>query len=352
MRTFSRREALKLSLACSVGWGTACRPTDSGTEAETPDFARIASGTFAFLLRCRRDDGGYRASPDPDYLGHSDTRASDLAAVTYAATLAKTMDRELPSPEQSADYIRRRQRGDGSFANQSGAFDPDDELAVLYNTTQGVVALRALGALPDRDPEPVMDRFFADERFRTLPLYTTSFFPLFYAALGRPYPKEFKGAVLEFMISMQAEDGYLQDHVAATFHMAHYCRLIGVPTPRAEAMVERTLDDQTPEGGWNIKEPDWDVHACFDALFILRQLGTGTARCRQAIARSVSWALSCRNSDGGFGHFPGYPSDVDAVYFVFGSLIQAEVIPGTRFDLPDAHTLGWGHAMQPDRIYV
>ena len=38
-------------------------------------------------------------------------------------------------------------------------------------------------------------------------------------------------------------------------------------------MVQRVLRDQKPDGGWNIKEPDWDVHACFDAIFILRQLG-------------------------------------------------------------------------------
>jgi hypothetical protein len=26
-------------------------------------------------------------------------------------------------------------------------------------------------------------------------------------------------------------------------------------------------------------------------------------------------------------------------------------VPGARLDLPDAHTLGWGHAMQPGKIY-
>ena len=351
MRIFSRREALKLSLACSVGWPAACRREDAGTETGEPDFRLIASETLEFLIRCRREDGGYRASPDPEYPGNSDTRASDLAAVTYAATLAKSMDWELPAVERSVDYIQQRQRADGSFANREGSFDPDDELAVLYNTTQGIVALRALGADVIRDPEPVMGRFFADGRFRSLPLYTTSFFPLFYAALGRPYPEEYEAAVLEFMVSLQTEDGYLQDHVAATFHMAHYCRMNGKPTPKAEAMVERTLRDQTPQGGWDIKHPDWDVHACFDALFILRQLGGESERCREAIRRSVPWALNCRNADGGFGHYPGRPSDVDAVYFVFGGLIQARVIPGARFDLPDAHTLSWGHAMDPDRIY-
>jgi hypothetical protein len=43
---------------------------------------------------------------------------------------------------------------------------------------------------------------------------------------------------------------------------------------------------------------------------------------------------------------------MDAVYFQLGSLIQAEVVPGARYDLPDAHTLSWGHAMHPERTYA
>ena len=61
--------------------------------------------------------------------------------------------------------------------------------------------------------------------------------------------------------------------------------------------------------------------------------------------------MSCRNSDGGFGHFPGTHSDMDAVYFQFGTLIQAGRLPGVHLDLPDGHTLSWGHAMQPGRTY-
>ena len=125
----------------------------------------------------------------------------------------------------------------------------------------------------------------------------------------------------------QATDGYLGDHVAATFHMAHFFRLLGEPTPRAEAMVSRVLRDQKPDGGWNIKEPDWDVHSCFDAVFVLRQLGGSEPRVKQAIAHGAEWSLTCRNPDGGFGHFPGRPSDMDAVYFQFGTLIQAGRVP-------------------------
>ena len=94
------------------------------------------------------------------------------------------------------------------------------------------------------------------------------------------------------------------------------------------------------------------MHACFDAMFILRQLGGDSDAVRAAINRGAEWTLSCRNPDGGFGHFHGRPSDMDAVYFQFATLIQASRVPSARSDLPDAHTLGWGHAMQPGRNYA
>ena len=114
-------------------------------------------------------------------------------------------------------------------------------------------------------------------------------------------------------------------------------------------MVARVVRDQKSDGGWNIKVPDWDVHACFDALFILRQFGGDAPVVREAIARGGRWALTCRIDDGGFGHFPGRHSDMDAVYFNFGSMIQAGMAPARRLTLPDGRTLGWGHAMSPER---
>ena len=141
------------------------------------------------------------------------------------------------------------------------------------------------------------------------------------------------------------------DHVAAAFHMAHFYRLIGRPTPKADRMVARVLRDQKPTGGWDIKEPDWDVHAGFDAVFILRQLGGDTPEVRRAIEKAADWALGCRNADGGFGHFPGRHSDMDAVYFQLGTLIQAGRVTGVDEALGDAdrRALGWGHAMRPER---
>jgi geranylgeranyl transferase type-2 subunit beta len=319
--------------------------------AQSSDDERLAKETLDFILRCARADGGYTASPDPEYPGNSDTKLSDLAAVTYAAVLAKTMGWELPRKDRSIAFVSGHQRPDGHFVNRVGEHDPASDLGILYNTTQGVVGLRALGAKPQSDPMPTIERLVAGDAYKKLPWYTTSFFPLLCAALNRPFPRNWRDKLERHMVQNQAGDGYLGDHVAATFHMAHFYRLLGEPTPRAETMVARVLRDQKPDGGWNIKQPDWDVHSCFDAVFILRQLGGADATVKQAIARGAAWSLACRNPDGGFGHFPGRHSDMDAVYFQFGTLIQAGRVPGVRRDLPDAQTLGWGHAMEPGTMY-
>jgi prenyltransferase/squalene oxidase-like repeat protein len=316
--------------------------------SSTLEGSDIRDSTFAFIEACARDDGGFSPSPDPQYRGNSDTAESDLAAVTYAATLAKPLGWHLKHPERSVEYIQRHQQPGGIFVNFQGSMDPKSNLATLYNTVQGAVGLRALGVKPKFDPLRVMDRFFEKEVFKMLPWYTISFYPLFYATLDAPFPKEHLAALEQHIMRNQARDGYLGDHVAATFHMVHFFRLVGKPTPRADSVVRRVLRDQRADGGWQLKAPDWDVHACFDAVFILRQLGWESKACRAAISRGADWALRCRNADGGFGHYPGWHSDMDAVYFQFGTLIQAQRIPGVNFDLPDARTLSWGHAMKPE----
>lgn len=322
-----------------------------GSEERQARYRAAREKALEFIARCRGKGGAYSASPDPAYRGNSDTASSDLAAVTYAVVLLKTLGETTPRAGEVIDFVRDHQTPEGPFVNKRGRFDAGTDLAVLYNTTQGSVALRALGERPKFDPEPPIARMVESGTFRDLPWYTTSFFPLFYAAIGRPFPDRFRLAISRQMDAHQADDGYLQDHVAATFHMAHFYRLVGLPTPRADQMVARVLKDQATDGGWAIKEPDWDVHSAFDAVFILRQLGGGTEPVKKAIARAVEWSLRCQNPDGGFGHFLGKPSDMDAVYFQLGTLIQGGVIPGVRRDLTDAHTLCWGHAMEPDRIY-
>jgi Prenyltransferase and squalene oxidase repeat len=66
-------------------------------------------------------------------------------------------------------------------------------------------------------------------------------------------------------------------------------------------------------------------------------------RNKAAVEKAAAWALTCRNKDGGFGHYPGSPCDMDAVYFKTGTLTIAGVLK-TVDPLPkDPHLLGWGH---------
>jgi len=352
MKPISRRTLLQWSMMAAAGASLQANMLagESPATAEI-DGRKIKDTTFRFIQNCARPDGGYSPSPDRNYAGSSDTAESDLAAVTYAATLAKPEARTLAHAKNSADFIQHHQQPDGVFVNLAGNMDPHSDLAVLYNTVQGVVGLRALGEKPRVNTVRVLDRFFQNNAFAKLPWYTVSFFPLFYASLGVPFPHAYQTALEHHLQEHQARDGYLGDHVAATFHLVHFYRLIGKPTPKADAIVQRVLRDQRPDGGWQLKAPGWDVHSCFDAVFILRQLGRNSAACQAATAKAARWALRCHNADGGFGHYPGLPSDMDAVYFQFGTLIQAGLIPGTNFHLPDAETLSWGHVMQPGVIY-
>ena len=231
---------------------TSARASTDTTSSSKFDGLKVNDATFKFLQKCARDDGGYSPSPDPQYRGNSDTKESDLAAVTYAATLAKTVGWELPHREKSVEFIQSHQQPEGNFINFKGDLNPKEDLAILYNTTQGCVALRALGEKPKVDPAHALDRIFAKDTFKKLPWYTLSFYPLFYAALGRSFPQEYRAPIARHIAQNQAADGYLGDHVAATFHMVHFFRLLGESTPRAEAIVKRVLSDQRPDGGWHL----------------------------------------------------------------------------------------------------
>jgi geranylgeranyl transferase type-2 subunit beta len=300
----------------------------------------ILAGVRAFFQKTALPDGSFRPGLDPAYEGMSDSAYSDLAPAAYVVILHKTFGWPLPFEEKTRQFFLARQRDDGAFVNVAGTVDPGSAPGRAYNTTMAVVALRALGAKPRHDPLPVFDLVLRVD-YKDLPAYMTSFFPLAYLASGKPIPPEADRKICALMV--QAEDGYLHDHVAATFHAAHYNRLLGRPTPRAEAMVGRVLRDQKADGSWLLNPPARDRHAAFDAVFILRQLGGDRPECRRAIARAAAWAASCRNPDGGFGHFPGSTSDADACYFHLGTLVMAGVLRPAEPLPPDAHLLGWGH---------
>ncbi len=289
--------------------------------------AKVLSGLRDFYGKTSRADGSFTPGMDPAYRGMSDSAYSDLAATTYAVVLHKTFGWKLPHEEKTIQLLLSRQQPNGDFFNIKGTVDPKSAEGRVYNTTQGIVALHALGLKPRYNP----------------PAYSTSFFPLAYLAYGEPIPAEADRRIRATM--RQAADGYLNDHIAATFHAAHYYRLIGEPTPMADRIIERTLRDQKRDGSWMLNLPARDRHATFDAVFTLHQLGQARTDCQAAIQRAAQWALSCRNADAGFGHFPGSPSDADANYFQAGLLVMAGFLKPVEPLPADPHLLSWGHLM-------
>jgi geranylgeranyl transferase type-2 subunit beta len=272
----------------------------------------------------------------------ADSAASDLAAVTYAVVVHKTFGWKLPDEEKTRNWLLARQGKDGAFVNRHGTLDPRSAAARLYNTTQGLVALHALGARPKYDPLPVFAEILKAD-YRKLPPYTTSFFPLAYQAYGKPFPADAERHIRGLMV--QAADGYLHNHIAATFHMVHFNRLLGRKTARAGPLLKRILGDQKADGSWLLNPLARDRHATFDAVFVLHQLGNGRKDCRRSMRKAADWALTCDNSDGGFGHYPGSPSDADAVYFQVGTLVMAGFLQPVSPLPRNPQLYSWGHLM-------
>jgi len=306
------------------------------------DERTVLTGLREFYAKTARPDGSFQCGVDPDYRGMSDSAYSDLAAVTYACTIHRTFGWQLPHEKETIEFLLARQKLGGEFVNVAGTVDPASPQGRVYNTTQALVALKSLGVKPRRDPLPVFEEILKQD-YKTLPAYSTSFFPLAYLCYGQPIPQQADKAIRALMI--QDREGYLNDHIAATFHASHYYGLVGEVTPKSRQMVARVLRDQKPDGSWLLNMPSRDRHATFDAVFTLRHEGAGHDDCQAAIQRASQWALSCRNGDGGFGHFPGSTSDADAVYFQVGTLVMAGFLRPVDPLPPDPHLLSWGHLM-------
>jgi geranylgeranyl transferase type-2 subunit beta len=320
----------------------ALQPGEPEAENPKPSAGDILRGLRDFYQKTARPDGSFQPGLDPAYRGMSDAAYSDLAAVTYAVVLHRTFGWKLPHEQQTAAFLLSRQKPDGAFFNVAGTVRPDSPEGRTYNTTQGLVALHALGLKPKYDPLPVFEAILKED-YRHLPPFSTSFFPLAYRCAGRALPEKADRGIRALMV--QDDTGYTNDHVAATFHASHYYRLVGEATPRSREMVARVLRDQKPNGSWLLNLPARDRHATFDAVFILVQEGGASPACRAALRRAAAWVLSCRNPDGGFGHFPGSTSDADAINFHVGALVMAGVLkPATPLP-PDPELLSWGHLM-------
>lgn len=309
-----------------------------------PDAAsnEILQGLRDFYRKTARPDGSFQPGIDPSYRGMSDAAYSDLAAVTYAVVLHKTFGWRLPHESKTAEWLLARQKPSGEFFNVAGTVRPDSPEGRTYNTTQGLVALRALGVKPRYDPLPVFEAILKED-YKQLPAYSTSFFPLAYLCAGRPIPEQADRGIRALMV--QDETGYTNDHIAATYHASHYYRLVGEATPRSREMVGRVLRDQRANGSWLLNMPARDRHATFDAVFTLVHEGGGSPECRAALQRAAAWILTCRNPDGGFGHYPGSTSDADAIYFHIGALVMAGVVNPVSPLPPNPELLSWGHLM-------
>jgi len=302
----------------------------------------VLKGVQQFFEKTARPDGSFQPGIKREYPGMSDSAYSDLAPTVYAVILHQTFGWKLPHEEKTKEFLLARQNQDGAFVNEAGTADPKSAQARAYNTTQGLVALHALGLKPRYDPLPVFDVVLKED-YKKMPLYMTSFFPLAYLTQGKSIPPEADRKIRALMV--QGDDGYIQEHVASTFHAVHYYRLVGEPVPKAEMIVKRVLKDQHANGSWFINPPARDRHATFDAVFTLRHLGGDRDDVKAAIRKAAEWALTCRNSDGGFGHYPGSPSDMDAVYFQLGTLVMAGWLKPTDPLPVDPHLLCWGHLM-------
>ncbi len=316
---------------------TIASPASAQPKASADD---VLKGLQAFTKTTARKDGSFQPGVDPDYRGMSDSAYSNFAPVTYAVVIHRTFGWTLPNEDRTLTWIINRQQKDGAFTHTAGTVDPQSAQGRVYNTTMALMALQGLDSRPAYDPLPVFAKVM-EKDYKNLPAYSSSFFPLAYRLAGAKMPAGADEAMRKTMI--QADDGYLNDHVAATFHAVHYDRLMNVKTPKADLILARCLRDQKPDGSWMLNPLARDRHATFDAVFILMHLGAGRADCKKAMDRAADWALSCRNADGGFGHFPGSPSDWDAVYFHVGTLVMAGRLTPTEKLPRNAHLLGWGH---------
>src|SRR4051812_31900912 len=107
--------------------------------------------SWDFILRGRRDGGGFAPSAGAQHGGELDTRLSDLAAVTCAAVLPRTPGRELPQPERPVAFHRRHERPDGRFFTLAGNHDPGSVPCPVPGAAAGT-SCRAEGSPTGRRP--------------------------------------------------------------------------------------------------------------------------------------------------------------------------------------------------------
>ena len=164
------------------------RPCDPRGPAPAVTLREVLDGLQAFYRKTVMPDGSFRPGVDPDYRGMADMPSATWRrsptpsfctkrSAGTCPTNRRPRRTSWPARRRTAPFSRPRHRRPGGAATR------------VYNTTQELVALHALGVKPKYDPLPVFEQALDGDR-KKLPLYTTSFFPLAYACLGKPFPAE------------------------------------------------------------------------------------------------------------------------------------------------------------------
>lgn len=324
----------------------------------------LTEGIIKYVFSLADPDGGFQASPHPNWLGIADGKVSEISSVTYAAEIAEILGAELPHKSKSIEYIRARQHPDGYFRNLAPFPGVPTMAYCEYNTCVGLRGLAALGATPKYDPRPwLASNIRMLENGTSVGSYFYDFCANAYAALREPMPADCAKLLQDTLVSFQdPETGWIvSPHQASdkpfelnnpmTFHAARAFHLMGATIPMADRIVETFLRLQQDDGSWS----KGGVHGTFDACVTLRMLSDGSQRYQASVSRAADWTLSCRTDDGGFNHFGnsapeffakerGNLSEMDAVYFHTATLAMAGVLPMNNS--PENNWAGWGHTLR------
>ena len=240
------------------------------------------------------------------------------------------------------EFLLSRQKPSGEFVNVAGTVDPASPQGRTYNTTQALVALRALGVKPRYDPLPVFEEILKQD-YKTLPAYSTSFFPLAYLCAGRPIPEQADRSIRALMVQDRrrlSERSHCRDvSCLALLRAGRRADADGGADGRPHAPRPESGRQLAPQPA--LARPPCDVRCRVHAE--ARRPGPGGLPRGDRPGGEVGPLLpQCRRR---LRAFPGSTSDADAVYFQVGTLVMAGFLQPADPLPPDPHLLSWGHLM-------
>lgn len=369
--------------------------------------SEILASVKDFVQRTAEPDGSFRPRLAQGSSGDYDSADSPLAAVAYAAVLARTFGWQLPHAAQTREWLASRQHPDGMFglapyvakaagapaglqtgsrahvrwrggeteypgtitqregerihvqyddgatewttvdlARPEGSETPLPLRAKVLHTALGLMALHALNAEPRHDPLPFFREVLAGS-LEHLPEYFASVFPLAFQMRGQSLPVESDRKVQEFMTAKMFSNPYLQDsHLEGMCQAVHYHRL------QREEMAEAVRVLKHIQQGFRVEESNggwWNnsrgrARGMYSGVFILRHLGKRQGNSERIIAEAAGMLLADRSKPQGESRFwEIHDPTADSVFFCTTALVVAGVL--RPVEVPNAHLLGWGHLM-------